>query len=657
LTIPAGVKVDRYLIESAIGNGSMGDVLLATDVDLHRKVAVKILSEKHRDNKELQGRFVREGRAVAAISHPNVVQVFSTGRYDDRPFIAMEFLAGTDLQSVVRGRGKMGSEEATRTAAKVARGLQAAANAGLIHRDVKPSNIVLLDSGDIKVTDFGLAKPMDPKKEPALTALGVVVGTPDYIAPEQARGDALDERVDIYALGGTLYYLVTGVPPFRKGNPKDDKYLKVVARHLRDPAPDPRARTPELDAELANTILQMMSKAASDRPSYDELIARLEGISNRLAAGPAGAAYAGKKHPSHATPTPFVGGVHRDEIPSGATAAIDPPNPRQTLMGTPAVERRATTGGTPVPQMPAPSTPAPHTPPPRRPSGPVTGPIPKAHPGAVTMRSEPGTQMSPLYNRPGSEPPAMPNQHPRASSSLAGGAPMTPPPNTPPQGTPIPPDRVGLLRASQALPQQAPATAKKRSSWPLLVLTIVSVAVLAVGITLKVASPGSNANAQTQVADAAPPDGPPPPPDAAPKPLVVPEGMAMVRRADGSPWFFVSNVPVTRGAYSKMFPRQKAGGSGADSAVTRISSKYARAYAEALGGRLPTIEELLAARKAEVIAASGLHEWTAETEGDKPVALSPAGKREQRKDKGYRDLTFRVAKDLPGTGQAPKKTK
>ncbi|MBT8492807.1 MAG: serine/threonine protein kinase, partial [Deltaproteobacteria bacterium] len=364
MTIPAGARVDRYQIESTIGAGSMGDVLLATDVDLHRKVAIKILSEKHRDNQELQGRFVREGRAVAAISHPNVVQVFSTGRHDDRPYIAMEFLAGVDLQSVIRKRGPMTSENTARAGAKVARGLRAAAQAGLIHRDVKPANIVLLDSGEIKVTDFGLAKPMDPRNEPALTALGVVVGTPDYIAPEQARGDALDERVDVYALGGTLYFLVTGTPPFRKGNPKDDKYLKVVARHLRDPAPDPRGKAPSTDPELANVILQMMSKPPGDRPSYDELIDRLEGIEARLKSSPRGSAYAGKKHPSQAAPTPFVGGGRRtgpNDLP-GTTAPIER-NPSQTLMGTPAVDRRGT-GSTPVPPirastpLPVPSTPA-----------------------------------------------------------------------------------------------------------------------------------------------------------------------------------------------------------------------------------------------------------------------------------------------------------
>src|SRR5215510_6391874 len=236
-----GTHLGPFQIEGVIGAGSMGDVFRGVDTGLHRKVAIKILSEKHRDSPELRARFTREGRAVAAIQHPNVVQVFSTGTFDERPYIAMELLDGTDLGTAVEEHGPLPAIGAARAILDAARGLHAAAKAGLIHRDVKPSNLVLLPDGRVKVTDFGLAKPVDPGSEPSLTALGVVVGTPDYIAPEQARGESIDERVDIYALGGTLYYLLAGVPPFRTGKPADDKYLKVVARHLRQPAPDAHA--------------------------------------------------------------------------------------------------------------------------------------------------------------------------------------------------------------------------------------------------------------------------------------------------------------------------------------------------------------------------------------------------------------------------------
>ena len=260
----------------------MGEVFRGVDTGLNRKVAIKILSEKHRDSPELRKRFEREGRAVAAISHPNVVQVFATGSFDDRPYIAMELLDGTDLGSIVEKKGPLDSLSAAHAALDATMGLAAASKAGLIHRDVKPSNLVRLSDGRVKVTDFGLAKPMDPGAEPALTAMGVVVGTPDYIAPEQARGEAIDERVDIYALGGTLYFLLTGIPPFRTGKPAEDKYLKVVARHLRNPAPDAAVTNPSVDRELAGLTRTMMAKKAAERPTYDDLVQQLSAIVARL---------------------------------------------------------------------------------------------------------------------------------------------------------------------------------------------------------------------------------------------------------------------------------------------------------------------------------------------------------------------------------------
>ena len=277
-----GTLLGAYRVEGTIGAGSMGEVFRGVDTGLNRKVAIKILSEKHRDSNELRKRFEREGRAVAAISHPNVVQVFATGSFDERPYIAMELLDGTDLGSIVEKKGPLDSLSAAHAALDATMGLAAASKAGLIHRDVKPSNLVRLSDGRVKVTDFGLAKPVDPGAEPALTAMGVVVGTPDYIAPEQARGEPIDERVDIYALGGTLYFLLTGIPPFRTGKPAEDKYLKVVARHLRNPAPDAAVTNPSVDRELAGLTRAMMAKKSTERPAYDELVASLSNIVARL---------------------------------------------------------------------------------------------------------------------------------------------------------------------------------------------------------------------------------------------------------------------------------------------------------------------------------------------------------------------------------------
>jgi serine/threonine-protein kinase len=277
-----GTILGAYRVEGTLGSGSMGEVFKGVDTGLNRKVAIKILSEKHKDSPELRARFVREGRAVAAISHPNVVQVFANGSFDERPYIAMELLDGIDLGSTVEKNGPLDSLSAAHCVLDAAQGLAAAAKAGLIHRDVKPSNLVRQLDGRVKVTDFGLAKPVDPGAEPALTAMGVVVGTPDYIAPEQARGEAIDERVDIYALGGTLYFLLIGIPPFRTGKPAEDKYLKVVARHLRNPAPDAAIANPSVDPELAHLARTMMAKKPAERPGYPELVEHLTGIVARL---------------------------------------------------------------------------------------------------------------------------------------------------------------------------------------------------------------------------------------------------------------------------------------------------------------------------------------------------------------------------------------
>jgi len=326
----SGTLLGAYRVEGTIGSGSMGEVFRGIDTGLNRRVAIKLLSEKHRDSPELRQRFVREGRAVAAISHPNVVQVFATGSFDDRPYIAMELLDGADLGSIVEKHGPLDPLAAAHAVLDAAQGLNAAARAGLIHRDVKPSNLVRLSDGQVKVTDFGLAKPVDPGSEPALTAMGVVVGTPDYIAPEQARGEAIDERVDIYALGGTLYFLLTGIPPFRTGKPAEDKYLKVVARHLRNPPPDAMAVNPAGDRELAELSRAMMAKKPAERPSYDDLITQLSHTVSRLdpSAAPLLASTRDRSRPITLPVEPRM-----DEVPAVEAPFDDRELPRAGLPG------------------------------------------------------------------------------------------------------------------------------------------------------------------------------------------------------------------------------------------------------------------------------------------------------------------------------------
>lgn len=523
-----GTTIGQYTIEGTIGAGSMGDVFRGVDVSLNRKVAVKLLSEKHRESPELRARFVREGRAVAAIQHPNVVQVFTTGTFDERPFIAMEFLDGTDLGTIVEENGPLSNLTAARMILDAARGLEAAANAGLIHRDVKPSNLVQLTDGRVKVTDFGLAKPVDPGSEPALTALGVVVGTPDYIAPEQARGDQIDERVDIYALGGTLYFLLIATPPFRTGKPAEDKYLKVVARHLRQPPPDARQARADVDEDLADLVRAMMAKKPAERPDYAALIAKLEVVVHRLAHGGA---------PDQSYPRSLDG--------SGGMV-----------------------GKTPF----------------------VGGDSPSA------FRDD-------------------------------GGGASTP-----------------SLDADLAAPRS------RLPRW-LVPVTILSALLLAAGVVVTLTRGDGDAGAGTQTPVKTPDAGVAPTPDATAKPPdpVPPEGMALVKRPDGTPWFFVDTAPVTHGAYAKVFPKQKKPSPKLDPApVTGVAYNFARAFAQAAEAGLLTPDEYDAALATPGVEAApqGMWEWVdASDTGTKKTVRAP-GKKATRPQTGQKDVTFRLGVDV-----------
>ena len=561
-----GTIIDRYRVGAEIGSGSMGDVVRGEDIDLKRQVAIKILSERHRENKELRARFVREARAVAAISHPNVVQVFTTGSYDDRPYIAMELLKGVDLGSVVKEHGVMTSLQAARALLDAARGLEAAKKAGLIHRDVKPSNLVLLEDGQVKVTDFGLAKPLDPSSEPALTAMGVVVGTPDYIAPEQARGDPIDEKVDIYALGGTLYYLLTGIPPFRKGNPVDDKYLKVVARHLKDPVPNARSKNKAADRELARLGKQMMSKRAEERPTYPDLIDQLAAIVARLERGGASAslpAISMDSGPRSPAPTPFVGS--RPSTESG---------PRR---------KRTSTGA------------------------------------GATVASRP---------------------------SVLGRHPSAPPVDDESAET--------LIRAPQPAYNIAlgPVARTRPAPW-LVAMTVVSVLLFAAGLGLVLfgpmpetdapaIAPPIDAGAKTEA----------PPVDAGPPAVIeIPEGMLLVRKAGGEPWFFVDAKPVSYGAFAERFPELKKPirGRRAKQPVTKVKFSDAESYAKAVDKRLLTPDEWLAASRTEGFEATDQWEWVDDGSRGSQAMQSvrrPPDKLTRRRPVGHGDVGFRCARDL-----------
>jgi eukaryotic-like serine/threonine-protein kinase len=278
-----GTRVGRYRVERRLGIGAMSEVYLAVDDSLGRRAAIKVLGSNQVHNATITERFLREARALARLSHPNLIPVFEAGQTGDplRPYYAMELLEGGDTQKLLEERGPLPSPVVALIGVEASTGLGEAARAGIIHRDVKPANLGISRHGVLKVTDFGLAKSYQADK--SLTARGMVVGTADYIAPEQARGEELDERADVYALGCTLYHLLTGHPPYRaKPGPSVKEYLEVMRMHLSAPVPDPRDEFPATDAELGEAIRAMMIKDRTRRPTFIEVAHQLARIADRL---------------------------------------------------------------------------------------------------------------------------------------------------------------------------------------------------------------------------------------------------------------------------------------------------------------------------------------------------------------------------------------
>ena len=272
-------SIGQFKVIGLLGKGAMGEVYEGKDEALGRRVAIKILGAKHRESTEFKTRFLREGRSLAAMNHPNIVQIYAIGEEGGRPFLAMEFLDGEDLGQALKKRGPLHPGDAAEAIRQASVGLQEAQRAGVVHRDVKPSNLVVTVNGAVKVTDFGLAKAL--QEDLSITATGVFVGTPDYLAPEQAMGDDVDSRADVYALGCSLFHMCSGHPPFRKGG-QDDHYTAVVRRHLKAERPQLKLEIAGFDEELSDLCRRMMSRRPDVRPTFDELIDKLGAISARL---------------------------------------------------------------------------------------------------------------------------------------------------------------------------------------------------------------------------------------------------------------------------------------------------------------------------------------------------------------------------------------
>lgn len=270
--IREGTLIGPYRVERLVGEGGMGKVFIATDLNLQRRVAIKVLSGDLRGKSDFVARFRREARSVARLNHPNIVQIYFTGAHHEVPYYAMEFVDGENLEIVLKRDGSIDPDTAVDQMIQAAQGLAAAAAQGVIHRDVKPSNMVVEKSGIVKITDFGLAKLASSQS--ALTMTGTIVGTPWYMSPEQGEGRELDFRADIYSLGASFYHLLVGMPPFDARSP-----VSIILKHINEGLPSPDRRNRKVPAGLAAVIRKMMAKNPDNRyASYKELIKDLESL-------------------------------------------------------------------------------------------------------------------------------------------------------------------------------------------------------------------------------------------------------------------------------------------------------------------------------------------------------------------------------------------
>ena len=272
----------EYVILDEIGAGGMGKVFKARHRVMKRLVALKVMAAKLVDSPESLGRFQREVEAAARLNHPNIVTAYDAGHHGDTHFLVMEYVHGQDLSHLVRKHGTLSVEQAVECIVQAARGLEYAHKHGVIHRDIKPSNLLLDEEGTVKILDMGLARiegrsagadePTASVDADRLTSTGVAMGTCDYMAPEQAEDThTADHRADIYALGCTLYRLLTGKPPYQ-----GDTHVKVLLAHIRDPIPSLREVRLDVPEELETVFQKMLAKDPADR--YQSMTTVIEAL-------------------------------------------------------------------------------------------------------------------------------------------------------------------------------------------------------------------------------------------------------------------------------------------------------------------------------------------------------------------------------------------
>jgi serine/threonine-protein kinase len=269
-------QISGYKILSKIGQGAMGSIFKALQVSMDRIVAIKCLASKYAQNDKFRERFLREARAVARLNHPNIIQGIDVGDSNGVHYFAMEYIDGPTVGELLKRGGALDEKRALNIVTQIARALQHAFNHGIIHRDIKPDNIMLTREGVAKLCDLGLAKLSSPHDSDASgTKPGASMGTPYYIAPEQARGEHnVDTRADIYSLGASFYHIVVGEVPFPGQSAAD-----VIAKHLTEPVTPPRAKNALVSGAVDWVVVKMMQKTREDRyQTPTELVRDLEAI-------------------------------------------------------------------------------------------------------------------------------------------------------------------------------------------------------------------------------------------------------------------------------------------------------------------------------------------------------------------------------------------
>ncbi|MBN8613271.1 MAG: serine/threonine protein kinase [Deltaproteobacteria bacterium] len=253
----------KYLVRELIGRGGMGAVYSAENQRIGKQVAIKMLTRGHDAGSSSMKRFYREARIMGSLGHPNIVEIYDLGALDNGvPFQVMELLEGQTLAARIEVEGGMPIEDAVEIGEQVLSGLEAAHQRGIVHRDLKPDNVFLAQREGrtiVKLLDFGISKTIG-EETLSLTKTGMVVGTPFYLAPEQARGDDVDQRIDVWAMGVLLYEMLTGTTPFRAEN-----YNKLIVRILTTRAEPPSTRQPRLSPELEKVIMTALSHDRDDR--------------------------------------------------------------------------------------------------------------------------------------------------------------------------------------------------------------------------------------------------------------------------------------------------------------------------------------------------------------------------------------------------------